>query len=226
MRTLIMEKIMLQTIATKAIGFLTIVALTGMTIACSTPQTPSANNNPTVPAGMDHSKMGHNMDLGPTDADFDLRFIDAMIPHHEGAVVMAKEVLKKSQRPELKKLAQAIVAAQDQEITQMRAWRKAWYPKAPTTPMMWHASMKHMMPMDEAMIQAMRMDMDLGAADAKFDQRFIDAMIPHHEGAIAMAKTLQASTKRAELKKLAQDILASQQAEIDQMKQWRQAWYK
>jgi uncharacterized protein (DUF305 family) len=89
---------------------------------------------------------------------------------------------------------------------------------------MWHASMKHMMPMDEAMRKSMRMDVDLGAADANFDKRFIDAMIPHHEAALVMAKDLQGKTQRPELKKLAQDILSSQQAEINQMKQWRTSW--
>jgi uncharacterized protein (DUF305 family) len=49
------------------------------------------------------------MDLGPADESYDLRFLDAMVPHHEGAVVMAKEVLQKSQRPEMKKLAKEII---------------------------------------------------------------------------------------------------------------------
>ncbi len=42
-----------------------------------------------------------NVDLGPAEADFDLRFIDAMIPHHEGAVAMAEQALAHSQRPEI-----------------------------------------------------------------------------------------------------------------------------
>jgi uncharacterized protein (DUF305 family) len=51
---------------------------------------------------MEHNgSMNHSMemDLGPADADYDLRFIDAMILHHQGAVVMAKEVQQKSKRP-------------------------------------------------------------------------------------------------------------------------------
>lgn len=190
----------------------------------STTGTPTATAiaNEEMNHGMDHS----NMELGPADADYDLRFIDAMIPHHEGATIMAKEVLQKSQRPELRKLAEAIISAQEKEIAQMKAWRKAWYPKAPSTPMAWHASMNHMMAMSEEQIKAMRMDMDLGAADAEFDRRFIDAMIPHHEAAVTMAKDMAQKSKRPQMQKLAQDIITSQAGEIQQMKQWKNAWYK
>jgi uncharacterized protein (DUF305 family) len=69
------------------------------------------------------------------------------------------------------------------------------------------------------------MDMDLGAGDAEFDLRFINAMIPHHEGAVTMAQDALSKSKRPEIKKLAQNILTSQQTEINEMKKWRQAWY-
>ncbi|MGL5078297.1 MAG: DUF305 domain-containing protein [Waterburya sp.] len=171
--------------------------------------------------GMDHS----NMDLGPFDRDYDLRFIDAMIPHHEGAVIMAKNVLEHSQRPELRQLATKIINAQDQEITQMLQWRKLWYPSAPDKPMAWHSQMQHMMAMSSEQINSMRMDVDLGSADAEFDLRFLNAMIPHHEAAVVMAKDLRQKSKRTEMQSLAQNILVSQQAEIEQMKQWRRSWY-
>lgn len=176
--------------------------------------------------GMNHGGMDHSMmDLGPADAEFDLRFIDSMIPHHEGAVVMAKEVLQKSKRPELKKLAQEVIKAQDKEIKQMKQWRTTWYPQAPSTPLAWHAQMGHSMAMTEEQIKAMRMDMDLGAADSEFDKRFIDAMIPHHEGAVVMAKDAVLKSKRPEILQLAKNIVTSQEAEISQMQQWRKAWY-
>ena len=92
--------------------------------------------------------------------------------------------------------------------------------------MAYHAQMGHMMEMSPEQMKAMMMNTDLGAADAEFDKRFIDAMIPHHEGALTMGKDALSKSKRSEIKKLAQDILTSQQKEIDQMKQWRQAWYK
>lgn len=171
--------------------------------------------------GMDHSQMS----LGIADAEYDLRFIDGMIPHHEGAVIMAKAVLEKSQRPELKKLANAIIQAQKQEIAEMKQWRKQWYPKAGDTPMAWHNEMNHMMAMSSEQMSAMRMDVDLGNADQDFDLRFINAMIPHHEGAVVMAKDAIQKSKRADITNLAQGIISSQQAEIDQMKQWRKDWY-
>ena len=69
------------------------------------------------------------MDLWSADDQCDLRFIEAMIPHHEGALVMAKDAIAKSKRPEIQKLAQEILDSQKAEIEQMQAWRKAWYGK-------------------------------------------------------------------------------------------------
>jgi len=175
--------------------------------------------------GMKHNMGGMSMELGAADANLDLRFIDGMIPHHQGAIAMAKEAIQKSKRPEIKKLALEIIKAQETEIAQMQKWRKAWYPKASSTPMAWHSEMGHMMAMSEAQKQSMMMTMDLGISDANFDLRFINAMIPHHEGALAMAKEVQSKTKRTEVKKLAQEILTSQKSEIMEMKQWRRAWY-
>ena len=67
--------------------------------------------------------------LGPKDAMFDKRFMDLMIIHHEGGIMMAKDALKKSDRPEIKELAQQIITSQEKEIQQMKEWEKAWYGK-------------------------------------------------------------------------------------------------
>lgn len=188
----------------------------------------SASSKQDVAQGHNMGGMNHNMsmDLGPADADYDLRFIDGMTVHHQGAVNMAKEVLQKSKRPEMKKLATNIITAQNREINQMKEWRKSWYAKADNTPMAYHAQMGHMMAMTPEQMQSMMMSMDLGAADDQFDLRFLNAMIPHHEGALVMAEDALKKSKRPEMKKLSQEILTSQKQEIEQMKQWRQAWYK
>lgn len=65
--------------------------------------------------------------LGKGDADFEKRFIDLMIPHHEGAILMAKQALKEAKRPELKQMAEKMIDAQEKEIEQLRKWRQQWY---------------------------------------------------------------------------------------------------
>lgn len=57
------------------------------------------------------------------------------------------------------------------------------------------------------------------------DAHFIEQMIPHHEDAITMATLAQKRTRRPEVKKLADDIITAQSAEIDQMKDWYENWF-
>ena len=175
--------------------------------------------------GMNHGGMNHNMDVGPADANYDLRFIDSMIPHHQGALIMAQEAIAKSKRPELVKLAKSIIADQKVEIAQMQKWRKQWYAKVSDTPIMWHAQMSHEMPMTAEHKEMMQMNMSLGKADAGFDKRFIDAMTPHHQGAVTMGKDALLKSKRPEMQQLSKNIISSQQKEIDLMAQWRKKWY-
>ncbi len=155
-------------------------------------------------AGMDHG----TMQMGNSDQPFDLLFIDSMIVHHQGAVEMATEAQTAATKAEIKTLADAIIIAQEVEIKQMQDWRKAWYPDAAATE---------------------GMDMDMGtmavaAGDKLYDLRFIEAMIPHHEGAIGMAKEALTKAEHPELKSLAENIIKAQEGEIAQMKEWQAAW--
>ncbi|NJL23297.1 MAG: DUF305 domain-containing protein [Leptolyngbyaceae cyanobacterium SM1_3_5] len=211
-------------------GALALTACAGQSTTQSTPegQSPTTETAQSPMSDMDHSGMNHgsmSMDLGPKNETFDLRFIDGMIPHHEGAVVMAQEALQKSNRPEIKQLAQEIINAQEREIADLKQWRQSWYPDAPAEPVMFDAQMGHDMPMSQEMESSMRMEGNLGAADAEFDLRFINAMVPHHEGAVTMAQQALESSDRPEIKTLAQSIIDSQQQEIEQMNQWKQQWY-
>lgn len=159
----------------------------------------------TAMGGMDHNMM--NVD--PTQP-FDAQFIDSMLEHHRGAVAMAEAALAQAEHEELLALAKAIIAAQTQEIEQMTAWRQSWYPAlAPTGGMG--------MDMGEMAISA--------NASKSFDQRFIDAMISHHQGAIDMAQMAQQMAEHAEIKTLADAIITAQQAEIEQMQRWLEAWF-
>ena len=58
----------------------------------------------------------------------------------------------------------------------------------------------------------------------EFDKAFIESMIVHHEGAVEMAKLSAKNAKHEEIRKLSKDIIAAQQREITEMKQWQSEW--
>lgn len=96
------------------------------------------------------------------------------------------------------------------EIEQLQSWRTEWYPdSAPTG----------------------GMDMGMGAmginedASVPFDQRFIGAMVSHHQGAIGMAQMALEQAEHEEIRTLAEEIVAAQSAEIEQMLGWLAEWY-
>ena len=218
----------MQTISLKT-GFLALtliaIASTGEVLTACSANT--ASNSVEMQGEHDGMNHGMDMDLGAADADYDLRFIDAMRLHHRGAIAMAKEAEQKSQRPEIKNLARNIIRVQNREENELlRKWRQDWYPEASDEFVAYGGEGQPTVPMSKEMQQNMSMLEDLGAADTEFDLRFIEAMTAHHQGAIAMAQDALQKSQRPEFKQLAREITTSQQTEIDQMQQWRQAWYQ
>ena len=71
--------------------------------------------------------MEHDTQMLSRAKPFDRAFIDMMVPHHQGAIRMARVELARGKNPKLKALAQSIIASQSREITQMNSWRRGWY---------------------------------------------------------------------------------------------------
>jgi uncharacterized protein (DUF305 family) len=190
----------------------------------------AASDTGTAMHGGDHGQGGGDMKaqmgemntmmvsmLGASDSTYDRRFIDLMIPHHVGAVQMAQDALQKATHPELKQFAQAVIDAQQKEIAQMKGWRQQWYGDSAIAAMN-HGSM-NMDQMNQQMVA------HLGASDSTYDQRFIDMMIPHHQGAVMMAQDAQSKATKAEIRDLSARIIADQDKEIGQLQAWRAQWY-
>jgi uncharacterized protein (DUF305 family) len=157
--------------------------------------------------GMDHSS---GMAIETNGQPYDQAFIDNMVPHHEGAVEMARIELAKGRRAEVKKLAAQVVSAQNSEIGRMKEWRKEWFGDSSTPAEM---------PMDMA-----GMDVEAVRDANDVDRAFVEMMIPHHESAIAMATDAKTKGTHAEIRDLAAAIVIDQQREIVQMKAWRESW--
>jgi len=68
-----------------------------------------------------NAKMHKNMMIEMT-GNADVDFIRGMIPHHQGAIDMAKIELQYGKDPEIRKLAEAVIKAQEAEIAEMNAW--------------------------------------------------------------------------------------------------------
>lgn len=145
----------------------------------------------------------------------DAAFADQMIAHHQGAIEMAETARKRAEHDEISALADDIIKAQRAEIETLRRIDDALRRDGVKGGSM------HMSP-DE-----MGMDGDMpGLSNADpFDRAFIDMMIPHHRGAIAMAKRQLADGVHPELKRLSRAIIAAQSREIEQMQDWRERWY-
>jgi uncharacterized protein (DUF305 family) len=66
-------------------------------------------------------------DLRNSGSKHDEAFINMMLEHHKGAVLMAEVALEESQKPEIRQLSSEIIAAQTKEIELLHTWRKEWY---------------------------------------------------------------------------------------------------
>ena len=158
------------------------------------------------------NKMGDEMSKAGNLADADIAFAKGMIPHHIGAVEMAKVQLEFGKDETMRKLAQAIIDGQQSEIDLMNAWlagkdTTTQNPQAPHAKAYAAGKAQH-----EAMMAAIN--------EPNPDVAFAKAMIPHHQGAVEMAKVQLEYGKDKAMQDLAKQIINAQEPEIKLMEDW------
>ncbi len=157
------------------------------------------------------NKMGDEMSKAGNLADADTAFAKGMIPHHIGAVEMAKVQLEFGKDETMRKLAQAIIDGQQAEIDLMNGWLNG---KDTTTQ---NANAPHA---KAYALDNSHSEMMTAIYETDPDVAFAKAMIPHHKGAVNMAKVQLEYGKDEKMKKLAQDIIKAQEPEIKLMQDW------
>jgi uncharacterized protein (DUF305 family) len=179
---------------------------------------------------------------GPTEGRAgraELRYMEGMIDHHQMAVDMANDCLVKVSSEELKTICQNVIDAQTAEIAQLQDWLLSWYnvQYAPVAMMaeddgMEHGGMDHggmdgMPHTDPAMMMGMMAGLNR-VEGIDYDIAWAESMIDHHDDAIHMSERLLTRLGEdgghADLRALAEKIIADQSAEIEMLESLIVSW--
>lgn len=146
----------------------------------------------------------NSMDLGAPDKWLDLRYLDAMIAHHRGAMLLAGQAAV-SGRDEIRTLSADILKNEPVAIEELYRWKKEWYgdSKKVRDPQVAH----------------------LGKYDKKLDLRFLNALIAHHENGIRMTREIRMKSSRTEILDNADAVELFLGGGLGMLREWRKAWY-
>lgn len=147
----------------------------------------------------------NNMTLGQANRTFDLRYINAMISHHRGAMLLAEQLGKNTSRPEMKALSEEILKNEPVAIAELYTWKKEWY-------------------RDTREVHDPIVD-NLGKSDEKFDLRFLNAIIAHHEAGIIMTTETRTKSSRTEVLNNADAVESFLTNGIEALEGLRKNWY-
>ena len=153
----------------------------------------------------------------------DIHFMSGMIGHHAQAIVMARWAPTHEASPAIRRLADRIINAQQDEIASMQRWladRQLPVPEArPTGMRMMMNGVEHDMLMPGMLTESQMKELDQ-ARGPEFDRLFLTFMIQHHRGAVSMVKDLFDSYGAGQdetVFKFASDVNVDQSTEIARM---------
>lgn len=172
---------------------------------------------------------GHGDMMGTPMAmmDFDLAYIDMMIPHHESIIALAEVAVDELGDDRLVAIAEAIIATQESENEELKALREEWYGDPEPAPMS-----------AEIMLVSMGMQGDcidehhMNLMDAEWmvqqfeeaedkDLAFIELSIPHHQMAIDTSEVALEQAEHEEIKEIAELVISAQEGEIAELEMVR-----
>ncbi len=139
-------------------------------------------------------------------------FINRMIPHHEAAISMAENILKYTTNIEIEEIAKTIIKEQSEDIATMKTLKETCTEENNSRDMFLYE--KGYLDAFNKMIQGM----SNAQTGNNVNVDFLTEMIPHHEGAINMAKNLLKFEVCEPLRTLAENIVTSQTSQAEEMK--------
>lgn len=169
-----------------------------------------------VPATPAAAQAAHGAAHGTPHVHPDVVFMQGMLPHHAQALDMTALVADRTQRREIHLIAERIDVSQRDEMAWMTRWLRAQGAEPPDAHAH-HGAGHALMP---GMLTPAEMAQLAAATGPAFDRLFLQLMIRHHEGALLMVDSLLADGggQDSEVYRLASDIEADQQAEIQRMR--------
>ena len=187
-----------------------IMCFSSMNIRAAAPQNEAAylEKYQTIVQAM-KTEMGNVLRTGDPALDY----LYQMIPHHQGAVNMAQNVLQYATNQKVKQMAQKMIKEQTDEIAEMKRLGE----KIKTNSQIYKAEEAaygvEFMQFYEAMIDAMEAVKPTGDVD----KDFLQGMMPHHEGSINISRSILRYTSNSEVRKLAENIVKKQTDESKEM---------
>lgn len=158
---------------------------------------------------MDNSMMAMHKAKQTGNPDYD--FASMMIPHHEGAIVMAEAVVKNGKSPELIAFSKRVITAQQKEISLLKDFLKTASEQQSKDASEFKKEL-------DASMNPMMDGMGKVKLTNDIDKDFVVLMIPHHQSAVDMAKAYLPYSKNDKIRAIAEQILSSQEEEIAWLK--------